>query len=55
LGGPKGSIKYTIPWPYWSTLSPEKYFPCKVTKACVTEEVEEEEEILSQNLTIEQA
>ena len=38
LGGPRGSIKYNIPWPYWSNLSPEKYVPCKVMKACVTEE-----------------
>lgn len=43
LGGSRGSIKYTIPWPYWSTLSPEKYFPCKVIKACVTGEETVEE------------
>ncbi len=36
LGGSKGSIKYVIPWPYWDGYSPEKYIPCKVTKACVT-------------------
>ena len=36
LGGSKGSVKYVIPWPYWDYLSPEKYVPCKVTKACLT-------------------
>ena len=46
LGGPRGSIKYTIPWPYWSNLNPEKYVPCKVMKACVTEESSE----INQNL-----
>lgn len=38
LGGPRGSIKYQIPWPYWSSQNPGAYVPCKVTKACVTEE-----------------
>jgi hypothetical protein len=34
LGGPSGSIRRATPWPYWSSLNPEKYVPCKVMKAC---------------------
>ena len=49
LGGSAGSIKYTIPYRYWPDYSPEKYVPCKVTKACITEEASE----IEQNIKLE--
>lgn len=37
LGNPQsGSVKTTIPWPYWSTQNPGAYFACQVNKACAT-------------------
>lgn len=30
LGGPSGTIKHQIPWPYFSSLNPSCYIPCKV-------------------------
>ena len=38
LGGSPGSVKYKIPWPYHANLNPSCYIPCKVVKACTTEE-----------------
>jgi len=36
---PSGSHKIPIPYPYWSNYHPETYFPCRVNKACMTNEV----------------
>ncbi len=36
--GTQGSVRNKIPWPYYSSVSPSCWIPCKVQKACLSEE-----------------
>jgi hypothetical protein len=33
---PSGSQRHEVKYPYWDSNEPDKYFPCKVNKACST-------------------